>query len=153
LQVSTCFQPVKGGQETYIENLCQILEANGYDNKVMQPYIRGIEDDRTIMQFHVPKGNWFMDSWFLFNLKLSFYKKLIGSFDVVISHYPFHYPKLKGHKRVIVISHGVDWHKNVKSATDKYRLKALELCKKRRPFIVANDTHFIRELGLDAPPR
>ena len=123
-QVTMHYLPITGGQQTYIENLNKILAKNQHHCTVFQPYKPGIQQDNVTMMFHIPKLNRYIDSFSLLNFKLRFYKKSISSHDVVISHYPYHYPALKWHKNVIVVSHGVDWHEPATTRVDKNRVRA-----------------------------
>jgi len=151
-QVTMHYLPITGGQQTYIENLNKILAKNQHHCTVFQPYKPGIHQDNVTMMFHIPKLNRYIDSFSLLNFKLRFYKKSISSHDVVISHYPYHYPALKWHKNVIVVSHGVDWHEPATTRVDKNRVRAALLCGKNRPHIVANDSHFLQKIGVSVDP-
>lgn len=90
--------------------------------------------------------------WFQFNFGLQLSRSLLSKYDLLICHYPFHYPVISWHKNVIVLSHGVDWMNPPTTLADKYRVHALQICQQRKPTIVANDTHFLRALGLDIQP-
>ncbi len=147
--------PIAGGQETYIANLHKLFKSHNLDCDVIQPgrFLENYKDVKKI--FYIPKLRKFTIpdlDWFQFNLGLSLSHHLLKSYDTLICHYPFHYPALKWHSRVIVLSHGVDWKVPAKTVGDRFRISALETCKRHQPIIVANDTHFLRTLGVNISP-
>ncbi len=152
LNITKYYLPITGGQSTYILNLKKSLERFSMFSFVLQPYSRIISEDYVIKLKHIPLLWKILDPWFIFNFQLIFKRGLIKKYDVVISHYPFHYPVLKWHKKVIVLSHGLDWHQPPVSKTDKYRRYTAELVKNEDCVLVANDSHFLRYLGFDVSP-
>jgi glycosyltransferase involved in cell wall biosynthesis len=148
LQISKYYLPLIGGQSTYIENLNKIFETDGINSFVLQQYTK--EEGRNVLKLkHIPFTWKHIDPWFIFNFQLRFQKRLIRKFDVVISHYPFHYPSLKWHNKLIIISHGLDWNLPPVWKIDKYREYTAGLVRKEKVFLVSNDTHFLRHLGYD----
>jgi glycosyltransferase involved in cell wall biosynthesis len=151
------FFPSYGGQETYIALLNTLLIKSGIETNVVQPY-----RINNIIKLHKPKNVHFLPGigflapfftgidWFWFNYMLLFKKSFLKSQDVVISHYAFHYPAISWHRNVIVVSHGLDWNDETKSSFDKYKKYAAELIKMKGSKIVANDTCFLRKLGINA---
>jgi glycosyltransferase involved in cell wall biosynthesis len=151
LNVTMFYLPVLGGQSTYIQNLLNTFKENGHDPSVIQPFSE--YNDRAVIKLkHIPFIWKVVDSWFIFNWQIFFKQKILRKFDIIISHYPFHFPVLKWHKKVIVLSHGLDWHQPPISAADKYREYTARLVKKNDCFVVANDSHFMRYLGINIPP-
>lgn len=152
MQVSMFYIPIAGGQETYISNLHYILEKNSCSSHVVQlqrsfdkiSHVKKIPYIPKILRKIVVDADWFQ-----FNLGLQLSKNFLNKYDLLICHYPFHYPVLSWHKNVIVLSHGVDWMNPPKTLADRYRVHALQICQKIKPTIVANDTHFLRALGLN----
>jgi glycosyltransferase involved in cell wall biosynthesis len=151
LNVTMFYLPVLGGQSTYIQNLINTFEKNGHDPFVIQPFSQ-YNGKGVIKLKHIPFMWKFVDSWFIFNWQISFKKKILRKYDIIISHYSFHYPVLKWHKKVIVLSHGLDWHQPPISAADKYREFTARMGKNNDCFLVANDSHFMRYLGINIPP-
>lgn len=163
LHVTMYYWPVFGGQQTFIANLNKICKQNGIDYHVIQPYnsFRYSEDKlndelkNVTMTFNIKFGARLfrsIEKWFMFNYKLFFYKKLIKKYDVVLCHYPFHYPAVKWHKNVLVLSQGLDWHQKLESKEDKYRKFTAELVKKEKAPLVSVDSNFLRYLGYDLKP-
>ncbi|MBY0426145.1 MAG: glycosyltransferase family 4 protein [Cytophagales bacterium] len=151
--VTMHYSPRSGGQELYIGALVEILTNNGIDSLVVQPYrIDGEKDDKILYLKNFPKFHLFQNfisnaQWFAFNISLFFAKKNLKQSDIVISNYPFHYPVLKWHKRVIVLSHGVLWRAKMDTIFDRVHKQIGLNLPTQRAFIVANDTHFLREIG------
>lgn len=150
-QISMFYFPIRGGQETYIENLHNTLIKSNYSTKVLQVKRTSNNPDhvRTVPRLPHFFNKVLPDAdWFGFNCALYTQKSFLQKSDLLICHYPFHYPAIAWHPRVIVLSHGVDWKETPISFADKYRFKALELCQIKKPIIVANDTYFLQKLGI-----
>jgi glycosyltransferase involved in cell wall biosynthesis len=152
--------PVVGGQEVYIDHLMKVLEARGFDNVVYQPtssktnFFSKDIDPRVKLIVTIPFLNRYIKNlkkWaFSFFLLTRFFSLLKD--DVIIVHYAFHsWPLLLFKKKVIVLSHGVEWDIRYLSLMDK-----LQLFIARKTFnkfkLVANDTHYLRTLSLAAAP-
>ncbi len=148
--------PVYGGQETYIHSLNQFLTTEGIDVSIIQPS-RPRNLDKPNYVHYLPRlhfvgrfGRLFVGiDWLWFNLMLNFGKSFLRKQDVLISHYPIHYPSIKWHKNVIVVSHGVDWPDPPRILLDKCKKKAALEARDNRVKIIANDTCFIRALGIE----
>lgn len=145
------YQPIVGGQEVYIKNLIDIFDQRGWQSDVVQPFNfhQGQVNDKTKIIYTpiIPKlPQWL--KWFVFNLSLRLYKKKLKDYDVLICHYPFHYPAVRWHKKVIVVSHGILFDKQIKTIFDKYLAKTSRLVCQDRCSVVANDTDFLRYNGF-----
>ena len=151
LSISMYYLPILGGQSTYISNLNRVFDKHGIKSFVLQRYSR-FSAPNVIKLHHIPLLWKYIDSWFIFNLQIFFRRFFIRKFDIIISHYPFHYPVLAWHKRLIVLSHGLDWHQPPVSNPDKFRRYTANLMRKDTCCLVANDTYFLRYLGLNINP-
>lgn len=147
--------PIIGGQEVYIKNLMAGLAKHGIVSSVLQPK----KDCRESNVFFTPRfpqkilGKFIENfPWFAFNIGLFFSKKILRQYDILICHYAFHYPSVRWHKKIIILSHGVLWKIPPRSYFDKYHQRAAMRAKKEGAFIIANDTHFLRELGFSIQP-
>ena len=145
--VTMHYQPIVGGQEVYIKNLIDIFAEHGIESEVIQPYNFRWGDQnnqtRIIYTPAIPKLPLWL-KWFVFNFSLYFYKKKLAGYDALICHYPFHYPAIKWHKKVIVVSHGILFDKQLKTIFDKYLAKTSRLVCHSQCSVVANDTDFLR---------
>ena len=149
------FHPVLGGQETYIQSLNQLLDEEDIHISVVQPSRPRALKKPDFVQYvprlrHLPRYFKGID-WFWFNAMLLFKKNFLKSQDVIISHYPFHYPALKHNPNVIVVSHGVDWCEPPRLLFDKFKKYAARQVLEAGVKVVANDTNFLRALGVQAP--
>jgi len=102
--VTMFYLPVTGGQETYIAYLNKILEQAGIETFVVQPLKRAAREKKVCMLPIIPKINFFIKegAWFVFNVMLRLFSKKLKKHDVVICHYPFHYPAVNGIKLLLL---------------------------------------------------
>ena len=158
LHVTKYYYPITGGQEVYIQNLNKIFVNHDIKPNIIQPANRSIkksrENVRVVPRIPIRWGKYFKDiDWFFFNLMLRINIKFIQSQDVVISHYPFHYPALKKIKNLIVLSHGVNWRTPPMSYAEKFHKNISKSIDTEKVIIVSNDTNFLREIGINVNPR
>lgn len=151
--ISHCYKPVIGGQEVYIDNLQKVLAGAGIHGDVFQPD-RGARDSdvkpvfrmRVIPRFIQGSEAHLFD--FFLNLK---HGGALEKYDVIISHYALHaWAQRKHAQKTIVLSHGVEWHQEHQTWDDKKRENAAQKCFDLFPHVV-NDTHYLRQHGMDAP--
>lgn len=151
--VTMHFFPIHGGQEIYIATLNSILRNAGIEVSVIQPS-RPKNENKPNYVHYVPrlrlsrlmKGI----DWLWFNLMLIKKKSFLEKQDILISHYPFHYPAVRWHKNVIVVSHGLYWSEPPRLIFDKYKKYSAFMAKKKKVLIVSNDTCFLRSIGIEA---
>ncbi|MFA7193547.1 MAG: hypothetical protein WC087_01375 [Candidatus Paceibacterota bacterium] len=159
-QVTMHYLPISGGQQVYIDNLNKILVENNFDASVLQRKVKQKNNTGTKIFFVTQIPRYFLlhpfiynAGWFAFNIGLFLSKKILKDQDILICHYPFHYPPLKWHKKVIIISHGVLWSNTKKNVFfDIYHKYISKHLKNKDVFIVANDTNFLREIGYSVEP-
>ena len=154
--ISYYYQPIVGGQEVYIDNLINVLNSKGVESKVFQSSRRGKKvNNRLVTSIHIipffPKrwGNW---DWHIFTLSLFFYRNKILVNDVIISHYAMHsIPFWNYPEKLIILSHGVEWSVEKPKIEDRLR-RFIAKKTLNRFVVVANDTHYYRELGYKVMP-
>lgn len=150
--ITMSYCPIRGGQETYIENLISTFKNGEIESSVMQPD-NGCIKDNVFLTPKIPVINFIGNAkWFMFNLGLIFRKKILAEQDILICHYPFHYPSIKWHKKVIIVSHGVLWSENKRNIFDWYHKRISLKAKASGIPLVANDTNYLREVGYDIEP-
>ncbi|MCK4545958.1 MAG: glycosyltransferase family 4 protein [Candidatus Eisenbacteria sp.] len=151
--ISTGYKPVIGGQETYIANLFRLLAGDGHSQRVYQedtgagdPEIRPVPK---LPPWLTPRA-----------LRLYAYNALLltrfadlRSEDLLIAHYGFHALPVLWHRRLVVVSHGVEWEVPPRKLHHRIRRWASQVAF-GRPSVrfVANDTNFFRQMGADVPP-
>lgn len=151
-QITMHYFPHSGGQDTFVEYLHNILVECGYSATVIQPNKSNSAAPRYVVQlFRLPGLKYLFEgaNWFFFNMILMIHRKELSEYDVLISHYPFHYSVLKRvNKNVIVISHGVDWPDKPDSVFDRYKRKMAHLATESA-VVVANDRHYLATTGVN----
>ncbi len=154
--VSMHYWPIKGGQEVYIDNLSTVLRKHDFDVSTLQrntgSTAPGIFFTPTIPKDHILGKYIHNAAWFVFNIGLFFSKRFLRKQDILLCHYPFHYPPISWHKKVIIISHGTLWEIPPTTLFDRYHKKAALRAKQKNIVTVANDTHYLREIGFDIKP-
>lgn len=155
-QISYHYLPIVGGQEVYISNLIALFKRLGVRSRVYQRWRKGVRKSNVVVPvFTIPFIGRFLKGWdyHLFNFFLFLiHGRELQNEDLIITHYAIHaLPIWNIRKKVIVLSHGVEWNYEHPSIEDRVRRF---IAKKSfdRFIIVANDTHYFRELGLAVEP-
>lgn len=153
-QVTQHYLPMFGGQEVYVDNLRKVFLAAGWENRVFQPS-RGVHRSDVTNVLRVPKVGRLIHGIepYLFNLFLRLGPLgQLSEADVIISHYAFHAPPLaRLAEKTIVLSHGVEWHLEEMTWDDREHERRARWAFYRFTHVV-NDTHYLRHLGIEAPP-
>lgn len=71
--------------------------------------------------------------------------------SILVVHYPFHYPAVKWHPKVIVLSHGILWNRPPQNLTDRFFAYWAKRSRSSAT-TVANDTEYLREIGIGIKP-
>lgn len=147
-QITTHYLPIKGGAEVYAEQLNQIFSKAGHQVTVYQP------DNGERSPNVVPVTPRFkkLPSLLRFNLTLVPFFKKIAKEEVIVIHYPEHFWPFIWHPRTVVLTHGVNWEFNSKFRQLSRSLMAKFAYRFAWKF-VANDTNFLREVGVKISPK
>lgn len=151
--ISTDYLPHRGGVETYIAELIKILPEPDYHHTVYQ-IDKGVSAPEICPVPRLPGvfGNSRGIAIWTYNALLLSRLSRIHKEDVLIVHYPFHFPPVSRHKRTIVLSHMVAWQQQPKRVTHKLRKTIARWSFRHAPAFVANDTNAFREMGIDVAP-
>jgi glycosyltransferase involved in cell wall biosynthesis len=153
-QISYFYQPVRGGQEVYIQTLQEILRKQGWDSKVYQPNWGKSASDAILVP-RIPLIGRVIpySAHHLFNWTLRlFYRQQLRKNQVVLVHYAFFtVPVWDYQNRTIVKSHGIEWNPGGAGSYDRYCERVAQESFDRFT-IVANDTHYLRHFGLKVEP-
>jgi glycosyltransferase involved in cell wall biosynthesis len=149
-QLTYSYQPLIGGADAYADLLCTTLRSRGHEVWVYQ---RSAEvSDRFVRpapgwQARVrPRDFWLVPYW------LRTRRRELAAMDVLIAHYPNYCRAGYFHPRLIGLSHGVTWDDEPAAwRSQKKRTLAREAFTRCARF-VANDTFFLREVGVDIAP-
>lgn len=152
--VSAHYRPIIGGQEVYIANLIEVCRKAGHSSKVFQ-LDRGATAEDAVCLPRLPYLARFIPgidrkwlNWMISTLK----PKELFAADAVICHYAFHAPPLERiREKTIILSHGVEWSVRNPSDYDRACEDNAKRCLGRFTHVV-NDTHYLRQLGMDVPP-
>ncbi|MBC7328546.1 glycosyltransferase family 4 protein [bacterium] len=148
-QITYSYYPLKGGADIYLNNLFQLLREKGYDQVVFQKWERETpEYVRCLPPLPRLKGH---DFWF-YPLFLLFLAPHLADYDLLVVHYPPYFLPLCWHKRTITISHGVTWDDAPNSKTGRFKKALAKFAFRKTTSFVANDTFFLREMGLNIRP-
>jgi len=154
-QVTYTYQPVTGGADVYVSQLDEVIRSAGHRPRVYQRRaevaVRGI---RFVPNpWHGLPFEFWTQALALFRLC----RELLAH-DVVICHYP-HYllavdlMALFGRRPLLVgISHGVFWDDAPGSFRSAVKLWIARLAFRRAHLYIANDTQFLRAMGVRINP-
>ncbi|MCX7013219.1 MAG: glycosyltransferase family 4 protein [Candidatus Sumerlaeota bacterium] len=147
------FLPRRGGAEVYLEQLIAALQRPGREQTVFQ-IDTGAVDPRVVNvpRFPGPLGRRRGFALWYFNPRLHFMRRALRRYDLLIVHYPFHVAGVWFHNRIIAISHGVEWRQPPRRLTHLLRRDIARWAVRRCRAVVANDTNFLREMGLPSQP-
>jgi glycosyltransferase involved in cell wall biosynthesis len=158
VQVSQHYRPIGGGQEVYIANLAQVLHGVGWMTRVIQPF-RGEKASDTALVPRIPGIARYFPSFdelqfALFTVAVRW--SLLNRADVILCHYAATAAVIGRMRRwrakTIVLSHGVEWNVDRMNLYDRVReYNARRLFS--RVMTVANDTDYLRRMGMTLAPR
>jgi glycosyltransferase involved in cell wall biosynthesis len=149
-QLTYSYKPIVGGADAYADLLCATLRERGHEALVYQ---RAAETDdpcvRTAPGWHRrfrPRDFWLVPLW------LRSRRRELSGMDVLIAHYPNYCAPVNSHPRLVGLSHGVTWDDAPGSWRSARKQRIAREAFSRCARFVANDTFFLREMGLDIAP-
>jgi len=150
--ITYTYFPLVGGGDVYVENLRRALEARGHAQVVLAR-----RSNETAPWFvSVPNP--------LRGLPAEFWTHALGLIaragvpraqDAIIAHYPVYAlvaMALAPRARTIGISHGVTWDDRPGALRSRIKKAIARAAFRRCAAFVANDSNFLREMGLDVRP-
>lgn len=155
-QVTYSYQPVMGGGDVYAAMLFRLLAEQGHQQRVYQrrtaaedPALRFVPNP--LARFH--RGEFWTQALFLSRLKADLLQE-----ELLIAHYPVYLlaaARLRkgGRPALLGISHGVTWDERPGSVSARIKRAVARRAFRLADSFIANDTFFLREMGLAAPPR
>ncbi len=150
-QLTYSYQPIIGGADAYADLLCAAFRERGHEVWVYQRAARTADPFVRLAPAWQQRLFRHRDFW-LVPLWLRTRRRELSRMDALIAHYPNYCAPGYFHPRLIGLSHGVTWDDapgTWRSAKKKALAgQAFARCAR----FVANDTFFLREMGLDAPP-
>jgi len=155
-QITYTYQPLAGGADVYVSQLAEMIAAAGHQHVVYQ---RRAETDAPEVRFvpnpfHGKPFEFWTQALGLFRL----WRELM-SYDVVICHYPPYLLAIwlmslvtRGPVRV-GISHGVFWDDRPRALSSRLKAWCARTAFVKAHVYIANDTHFLRAMGLRLKPQ
>ncbi len=75
----------------------------------------------------------------------------LAEYDVLIAHYANYHRAVSWHPRTVLLSHGVWWDDAPGSVRSRIKKRMTRRAFRTASAVVANDTFFLREMGIEAP--
>lgn len=149
-QLTYGYLPITGGADAYADQLRTVLDAAGHESVVYQRHV-GMRDERIVQMPRIPWPLSLKEFWLL-PLLMALRRRELARFDVLIGHYPQYCRPARYHPRTVGLSHGVTWDDAPGTYAARHKRRwarwAFEHCAR----YVANDTFFLREMGVDIAP-
>ncbi len=157
-QLTYSYLPIVGGADAYAEQLRRVFEAAGHEVLVYQRHT-DLPPEALAKGGHprirrLPRLPWplsLKEFWLLPHF-LARRRRELARFDVLIGHYPQYCRPARFHPRTVGLSHGVTWDDAPDTPAARHKKSwarwAFETCAR----YVANDTFFLREMGLEIQP-
>jgi len=155
-QITYTYRPVTGGADVYVGQLGRLIEHAGHHHRVYQRFA-----DVKAKDVRFIRNPWYgmaLEFWTQ-ALALFRHRKELLAHDVVICHYP-HYllavdlMSFFARRPVKVgISHGVFWDDAPGSPKSFIKAVMTRLAFRRAHLYVANDSQFLRAMGMKIEPR
>jgi glycosyltransferase involved in cell wall biosynthesis len=155
-QITYSYKPLIGGGDIYAEMLAALLVEGGHSQRVFQRMAQSTDADicfvpNPLARLH--KGEFWTQALFLPLLRRELQKE-----DLLIAHYPIYalmaaHLRRKGKPALIGISHGVTWDERPGSARARLKRLIAKRAFRLADGFVANDSYFLREMGLAIAPR
>ena len=155
-QITYTYQPIAGGADVYVSQLADLVTTGGHRHVVYQrrapteaPGVRFVPNP-----FHGRPLEFWTHGLALFRLW-----RELRAHDVVICHYP-HYllavciiNLFRRRPARVAVSHGVFWDDAPRSLRSFIKAWIADLAFRRAHLYIANDTHFLRAMGVRIEPR
>lgn len=149
-QVTYSYKPVVGGADVYARLLHETFTARGWESVVWQAPREGAEGDEVRILPEIP-GCGRLPTFWRAARGVRLILEQLAAFDVVIAHYANYHLPLAGHPCAILLSHGVWWDDRPGDPRSLWKREVTRRAFRRAAAVVANDTFFLREMGLWAP--
>ncbi len=156
-QITYTYQPITGGADVYVSQLTEVIVNAGHEHWVYQRLAP--TDDLSVRPVRNPFRGLPLEFWTQ-ALALFRLRRQIREHDIVICHYPHYLLAVDlmswfGRRPIrIGLSHGVFWD-DAPWWTPRSLLKLIiaRLAYRRAHAYIANDTQFLRAMGMRIEPR
>lgn len=151
-QVTYSYRPLFGGADVYVQLLREVAEAAGHEVLVFQR--PRPTDDPAVRLVHPPLERWVgrrAEFWTV-PLGLRAHHSELAACDLIVAHYPNYHALLPPGPRTVLLSHGVFWDDRPAALRSRLKRWLARRAYRRADAVVANDTFFLREMGLAIAP-
>ena len=149
-QLTYSYRPIIGGADAYADLLCGTLRGRGHEVWVYQragetddPFVRPAPRWQARLR---PRDFWLVPYW------LRTRRRELAAMDALIAHYPNYCRAGYFHPRLVGLSHGVTWDDQPGAWRSRKKRRMAREAFTRCARFVANDTLFLREVGVDIAP-
>ncbi|MBM3497481.1 MAG: glycosyltransferase family 4 protein [Armatimonadetes bacterium] len=149
-QLTYSYRPIIGGADAYADLLCSTLRGRDHEVWVYQraaetddPFVRAAPGWQARLR---PRDFWLVPYW------LRLRRGELRAMDALIAHYPNYCRAGYFHPRLIGLSHGVTWDDEPGAWRSQQKRALAREAYRRCSRFVANDTFFLREVGVDIAP-
>lgn len=157
--VTFSYLPVRGGADAYLDDLRRMLAEAGHEQIVLQRAASGPSRGRngsgvrdpSVLEIPLPGGLSPGRQFWLLTALLPLYRRVLAGMDRLIVHYPVYCLPLSWHPCLIGLSHGVTWDVGPLHAANRIKRGTARWAFRKASRFVANDTFFLREVGLVCP--
>ncbi|MFQ6096240.1 MAG: glycosyltransferase family 4 protein [Armatimonadota bacterium] len=149
-QITYSYKPIVGGADVYAARLHRLLLDDGHDACVYQR--RRPTTGREVRALPPIPGVSPGGEFWLLPLFLPLYAPALLRHRALIVHYPNYWMPVLWHRRIIGLSHGVTWDDRPDSAASRFKKWLAKAAFRNCQAFVANDTFFLREMGLEVEP-
>lgn len=155
-QLTYSYQPIVGGGDVYAAMLADLFTDAGHEIRVYQHHAD--TSDRHVIFVPNPLARFGRGEFWTQTLFIPRLRRYLSADDIVIAHYPNYLLAAacaRSNRRPLLIglSHGVFWDDRPGSLRSRLKRMIARAAFRRADSYVANDTFFLREMGIDAPPR
>ena len=153
-QITYTYRPVRGGADAYADALRLLLERRGHEHRVFQ---RREPLSAADLRFVPNPLRGLPAEFWTHALALPLCYPWLARQDALIAHYPPYLlaaagARMLGRPALIGLSHGVTWDDRPRALRGAVKRGLARLAFRRADAFVANDTFFLREMGLQVGP-
>lgn len=149
LQVTYSYKPLRGGADVYADDLARLLRARGHEAWVLQKPPPP-EGDPFVVCY--PRAFSVVQPFWVLPASLPLIAGRLRRYEVLVCHYPNYCLPALWHPRVVGLSHGVTWDDRPAALRSRVKRAWAQWAFRRCAKFVANDTFFLRQMGLQIRP-
>ncbi len=151
-QITYSYTPVVGGADVYARLLHETFLAAGWESVVYQAPRPGAGGDEVRLIPATLLSRSGRGQFWTAPLGLRHSRRELEGFDVLVAHYANYQWPVAWHPRTILLSHGVWWDDRPKALRSRIKRALSRRACASSAAVVANDTFFLREMGLAVEP-